>query len=631
MSSPKEYRFRKKGMNAELSLSEGKQKQTWSTVYFNKIPNAPERIELSHGFAKLQRSGEYKTLARVYVDAGANAAEAIQELETKLGKQREKDPPATFVYRGVFSCSYDLDIRKIYNYFQNKPGVSVTAPKSKAEKEAAKPTEPTNAGGIQGKGASKLLKKQKKSKKPKNVPEKKTKRPPIYYQYINLEFKKYSYQIYQTGTIQVISSITLIGAPTFFAKNVLEVVPGVLTEAHTTKEEKQELLNLGENVDLPNNKLHPIATGSNYVKKNQERRPTIQEFQDELKKRKMTTNDPYSSKVRNEMSEYWNEYVRPGGNGVMRVYKLKKSSKTAKPSNKALQSARGKMVAAYQKSGKNIPNQVKNYFGITGSPKKKTTTPKVKMLPPSNRPKSLMNKKNGYYVAPNPQGKLEWYSVPQDTTAGRKTMEKRFGKHKMNVPQHVKNLFAPTERAKKHQETRKKTKENENQFTKELETTMKKQNLTNQLKNKLGKTPTKQNVNNLYEFYGITRKKNKKSTSANIVSVFAQNIKNKYKTPTPKRSPTPKKAPMPPRTLVSYANISSPKPRGQSAWESAHNKLKKQQMVGFTNAAKKEIGYNSLTPSRKRKANQLITNFNHMYKQGHLSERNALNSLKNLI
>ena len=155
MSSPKEYRFMKKGMNAELSLSEGKQKQTWSTVYFNKIPNAQERVELSHGFAKLQRSGEFKTLARVYVDPGANAAEAIQELETKLGKKKEK--PATFLYRGVFSCSYDLDIRRIFNYFQNnpKPGVEVSAPKTKEEKEAAKPIEPTNAGGIQGKGASK--------------------------------------------------------------------------------------------------------------------------------------------------------------------------------------------------------------------------------------------------------------------------------------------------------------------------------------------------------------------------------------------------------------------------------------------------------------------------------------------
>ena len=651
--------------NTPVTYGEGKHTSTFVTVYLSKIQNAPEKIELRHGSARLQNGGvghETQTLARLSVNGGEDANAAIQEIENKYNVKRATQPH--FLYKGQFKCSHEIDLRPIKTRMEGAASrefkIEVVIPKTKSEKEAEKPTELYEGGGIQGKGASKLLKAQKKPSKKKTPSPKKTRRPAINYSYIIVKFVtkdgklKYAFQVYTSGTVLVSSEIGFIGARQFFEENIGSI-PGVFGEQGVTKE---ELIEYGRN-----NKIHPIATGDilrNHLKKNQVRLPTREELNRELKSRGINRNNTLRApQVRQELTEYFNEYVRPGANGSMRVYKLKKNSKTGKPSNKALQSARGKMINAYRKSNKNIPNVLKNYFGITESPKKKKS-PKVKMLPASknNVPKSVTNKKPGFYAAPNPQGKLQWYQIPQDVTAGRATMEKRFAKHKMNIPQNTRNLFKQSERSKKHQETRKKTKENVEKLAKEMENTMiqqQKNNLKKQLKNKLGKSPSKENENNLIAFYNQVRQKNKKSSSANIVNVFAKNVAPKYKTPTPAKSRTPtpspkkkkrtginygnsmsspkRKTPPPPRLLVNYGNLPSPSPkrRTQSAWESAHKKLTRQQMTQFTNAAKKELRYNSLTPTRRRKANQLINNFNHMFKQGHLSEKNALNSLKMLI
>lgn len=638
--------------NSPVTYGEGKHTSTFVTVYFSKIQNVPDKIELKHGTGKFYNGGighENQTFARINVEGGEDANAAVQEIENKYNVKRATQPH--FLYKGKFKCSNEINLIPIKVRMEGAASkefrIEVTVPKSKSEKQAEKPTELYEGGGIQGKSASKLLKSQKKPKKQKNLSPKKTKRLAINKSNIIVKFitkdnkLKYAFQIFKSGTILVSSELGFIGARQFFQEEIGSI-PNVFQEP--VKMTREELLNIGENVPK-NNRIHPVAKGNSVLKKNQMLLPTREQLDRELKKRGISKEDPSRVPlVRGELTEYWNEYVRPGANGTMRVFKLKKTSKTGKPSNKALQSARGKMIEAYRKANKNVPNALKNYFGITESPKRKS--PKVKMTAPTNVPKSLSNTRGGFYVAPNPQGKLTWYQVPQDITAGRATMEKRFSKHKMNIPQHVKNLFAPSERSKKHQETRKKTK-----------VQGQKNNLKKKLKNKLGKTPTKENENNLYAFYNQVRQKNKTSSSANIVKTFAMNIRNKYKTPSPppkpKPSPKPKpkpkstkkinygngnsasssreKTPPPPRMPAYYGNISTPKRRGQSAWESAHKKLTKQQMTQFTNAAKKEIRYNSLTPSRKRKANQLIINFNHMYKLGHFSERNALNSLKMLI
>jgi TATA-box binding protein (TBP) (component of TFIID and TFIIIB) len=118
------------------------------------------------------------------------------------------------------------------------------------------------------------------------------------------------------------------------------------------------------------------------------------------------------------------QYVRPGPNGVPRLYNVK--------GNMTLSAA--KITKAYEKAGVNMPQYVKNMLGgafvFYGASKG------------ANRAANWNAKKNGHYVAPGPGKQPHFYKVPKDLKAGYATARKRYNDAGVNMPAHVRrNIF----------------------------------------------------------------------------------------------------------------------------------------------------------------------------------------------
>lgn len=118
------------------------------------------------------------------------------------------------------------------------------------------------------------------------------------------------------------------------------------------------------------------------------------------------------------------QYVRPGPNGVPRLYNTK--------GNMSLSAT--KIVKAYEKAGINMPQYLKNMLGgafvFYGASKG------------ANRAASWNAAKNGYYVAPGPGKQPHFYKLPKDLKAGYVTARKRYSEAGVNMPEHVRrNIF----------------------------------------------------------------------------------------------------------------------------------------------------------------------------------------------
>jgi hypothetical protein len=118
------------------------------------------------------------------------------------------------------------------------------------------------------------------------------------------------------------------------------------------------------------------------------------------------------------------QYVRPGPNGVPRLYNIK--------GNMSLSAT--KITKAYEKAGVNMPQYLKNMLGSAfvfyGASKG------------ANRAANWNAKKNGHYVAPGPGKQPHFYKVPKDLKAGYATARKRYNDAGVNMPVHVRrNIF----------------------------------------------------------------------------------------------------------------------------------------------------------------------------------------------
>lgn len=121
------------------------------------------------------------------------------------------------------------------------------------------------------------------------------------------------------------------------------------------------------------------------------------------------------------------QYVRPGPNGVPRVYNIKPNMRLSHQ----------KIITAYQKAGVNMPNYVKNIvyssipFGGGASSGAK-------------RASGWNAKQNGFYVRPGPGKQPHFYKIPKDLKAGFKTANKAYREASINMPAHVRNIFGAT-------------------------------------------------------------------------------------------------------------------------------------------------------------------------------------------
>lgn len=125
-----------------------------------------------------------------------------------------------------------------------------------------------------------------------------------------------------------------------------------------------------------------------------------------------------------------NEYIRPGPNKLMRVYKI--------PTNPGL--SRTKVQRSFENAGVPIPQNVRNIFGIAGLAK-----PKVS----NQRANNWNAQRNGYYIRPGPQGQPKFYKIPRDISKGRKTVLEAYAKVSVKVPESVKKLFGIGEPVKR--------------------------------------------------------------------------------------------------------------------------------------------------------------------------------------
>lgn len=439
------------------------------------------------------------------------------------------------LHRGKFTVSHEIIISVIAHTLREAAmrdyRVEVKIPKTKQEKhEAKKKTEAEELGtNIAGKGAWKLKKLHARAyakKKPKTSPTKLTSRPSIHY--IIVKFTKngdmvYTFQIFHNGTIIVTTKKSLEGARAFFREHIGNI-PGVF----------------GQPVARVSKRASPPRNYSTYLKKNQppEKTVTGQNLRLEAKRRGMTEdnlNQPVwngnvlvgtkASALKQEMirsnNKYrpFNEYVRPNNSGKLKPYRLYKNSRQTQPSIKSLHSAGGKALEAYQKAGLNMPNELKNYFEIKEK-KTKNTGMRKEVAPPKKDPTRAGNLTTGYYSAYDSRGKLHWFKIPDVVTQqSRNAMVKRFRGEP--VPQQVKNFFEPSNQAKKHRETREKTKAKLDQDLKN--------NLNNKLKNRLGKSPTNTQSKEMFEYYKFMKNtvKNKASTTGNLVNAFVENMRKR--------------------------------------------------------------------------------------------------------
>jgi TATA-box binding protein (TBP) (component of TFIID and TFIIIB) len=118
------------------------------------------------------------------------------------------------------------------------------------------------------------------------------------------------------------------------------------------------------------------------------------------------------------------QYVRPGPNGVPRLYNVK--------GNMSLSAT--KIAKAYEKAGVNMPQYLKNMLGgafvFYGASKG------------ANRAANWNAKKNGHYVAPGPGKQPYFYKLPKDLKAGYVTARKRYNEAGVTMPAHVRqNIF----------------------------------------------------------------------------------------------------------------------------------------------------------------------------------------------
>ena len=140
-------------------------------------------------------------------------------------------------------------------------------------------------------------------------------------------------------------------------------------------------------------------------------------------------------------------YIRPGTNGKPRFYPhriLERRPELKGYLNMGPMNMRGvapKVVKAFEKAGRPIPQSTKNVFNRLGiqleAPKKTVTTGKERRAPGWN----AVDPNGKMYVRPGPGQQPYWYKVPKGKKAAQRTVIDSYLKAGRNIPQTVRNIF----------------------------------------------------------------------------------------------------------------------------------------------------------------------------------------------
>lgn len=106
-----------------------------------------------------------------------------------------------------------------------------------------------------------------------------------------------------------------------------------------------------------------------------------------------------------------------------------------------------KVLEAFKKVGKPIPEATARVFRNAGHPLVETERPKEPALK-NRRAPSWNATKPGFYVRPGPGRQPYWFKVPKDIRAGQKTVIKTYSDAGRNIPATVRELFKIKENVK---------------------------------------------------------------------------------------------------------------------------------------------------------------------------------------
>lgn len=120
-------------------------------------------------------------------------------------------------------------------------------------------------------------------------------------------------------------------------------------------------------------------------------------------------------------------YVRPGPNDKPRFY-------PNPVNNRAKAVLRMKVLRAYTNAGVNIPQSIKNMFGLEGIELKAKIEKK-------NIPNSFNSVREGFYIKPGKGGIPQFYKMPEHINKARPGIIEAYRRAGKNIPQTVKNQF----------------------------------------------------------------------------------------------------------------------------------------------------------------------------------------------
>jgi hypothetical protein len=147
-------------------------------------------------------------------------------------------------------------------------------------------------------------------------------------------------------------------------------------------------------------------------------------------------------------------YVRPGTDGLPRLYKWRKMEHERQTGEWVdrgeikLTAKNATLVAkAFARVKQPIPAHTREVFANLGFPlenkrrQSPTASASVKAGPKNRRAPSWNAVKNGFYVRPGPGKQPYWYAIPAGIAAGRKTVIKTYTDAGRNIPAEVRKIF----------------------------------------------------------------------------------------------------------------------------------------------------------------------------------------------
>lgn len=140
-------------------------------------------------------------------------------------------------------------------------------------------------------------------------------------------------------------------------------------------------------------------------------------------------------------------YIRPGSNGEPRLYPYQyyrqlRNGPTVLESEVPLGPIAPKVVKAFLKIGRPIPESTRKIFANAGAPLENVELNKTPPAAHANRRAPSWNAtKPGFYVRPGAGQQPYWFRIPKGLASGRKTVIAAYTKAGRNIPKAVREIF----------------------------------------------------------------------------------------------------------------------------------------------------------------------------------------------